>query len=105
MDVAFLHSKGLNMAVGICGSAFSIFQISLLARYCSEVYIVFDGDIAGKKATDKVMQNYKNYNLDSYNVKYIPILLPPKCDPDDYINKYGVNSFKKLLLSTKAKFW
>jgi len=105
MDVAFLHSNGLNMTVGICGSSFSIFQVSLLARYCSEVYIVFDGDEAGKKATHKVMQIYENYSLGSYHIKYIPTYLPLKQDPDDYVNKYGINQFKKMLLDSKKKVW
>ena len=105
MDVDFLHSRGLCMTVGICGSSFSIFQASLLARYCSEVYIVFDGDEAGKKATHKVMQIYKDYSLDSYQIKYIPIYLPSKQDPDDYVNKYGINQFKKMLLNSKKKVW
>ena len=105
MDVAFLHSNGFNITVGTLGSSFSIFQASILGRYCSEVYILFDGDDAGRRASQRVMDIYKEKDLKLYDIKYILVNLPDNYDPDSYIMKYGINKFKELLNSSKKNNW
>jgi len=105
MDVAFLCSMGINIAVAICGTAFSIFQASLLLRYCSKVYIVFDGDDAGRKALTRVLSIYQDCDLDAYGVKYVPVYLPSGSDPDDYIIENGKESFMELLQRSSRSSW
>ncbi len=100
-DVASLHSKGLKMTVGVCGSSFSLIQAGLLSRYCSEVFIVFDGDESGKKSIQRVLNFYKKNNLSSYEMRYIPVYLPDNLDPDEYVRKKGVASFRELLISAR----
>ncbi|HUS50382.1 MAG TPA: toprim domain-containing protein [Candidatus Paceibacterota bacterium] len=100
-DVAFLHSNGFEMAVGVCGSSFSLIQAGLLLRYCNEVFVVLDGDESGKKSTQRILDFYKKNNLNSYDVKYVPVYLPDNLDPDDYIMEKGTKSFKELLINSR----
>jgi len=101
-DVAALHTLGFNVAVGVCGSGFTLLQASLLSRYCSEVYLVFDGDEAGRKGIKHVLNLYKKYNFDGYGLKYIPVYLPEGKDPNDYL-KNERNEFKKILIEAKKE--
>ena len=101
MDVAFLHSRGFNMTVGVSGSAFTILQAALLARYCQEVYIVFDRDEnkSGQKATDRIMGLVEDGSI--YGMKFIPVKLPMGYDPDDFIKEYKAQAFADLLKKSK----
>lgn len=100
-DVAALHTMGFKMTVGVCGSAFTLLQASLLSRYCSIVYIVFDGDEAGKKGTKRILYLYKKYNLDAYKIVYIPVELPDGKDPNNYTDK---DEFKNILVDAKKQY-
>ena len=102
-DVALLHSKGLSLAVGVCGSSFTLFQASLLSRYCSDVFVVFDGDESGKKSIKRTMDLYKKYNLNAYKINYIPVFLPQNEDPDEYVRRQGMKKFKELLKKSREE--
>ena len=102
-DVALLHSKGLSLAVGVCGSSFTLFQASLLSRYCSDVFVVFDGDESGKKSIKRTMDLYKKYNLIAYKINYIPVFLPQNEDPDEYVRRQGMKKFKELLKKSREE--
>lgn len=101
MDTLFLHSLGFDIAVGLCGSAFSIYHSALLARYCKEVYIVLDGDRAGRDSKDRIKQIFKDYNFSQYDMKYMYVNLPEGYDPDDFIKEKGKKSFKNLLINSR----
>ena len=88
-DVACFHSYNFAMTVGLCGSAFSLFQMTLLFRFCSNFYLMFDGDEAGRKAIKKAMKDYDKYNLASYKIQFIPVYLPEGVDPDEFLLKGG----------------
>jgi DNA primase len=103
-DVASLHTFGLKMAVGVCGSAFTLSQASLLARYCSVVYLVFDGDDSGRKAIRRVLKLHKKNYLDAYKIDYIPVYLPNNTDPDEYIREKGKTSFIHRLVKAKEEY-
>ena len=102
-DVAALHSVGFRMTVGLCGSAFTISQVALLTRYCSDIYIMFDGDESGKRSTDRAMQKYKKYRLNNYGINFYTVYLPNKMDPDEYIREMGKDKLKELLKKSKMK--
>lgn len=76
-------------------------QASLLSRYCSIVYIVFDGDEAGKKGIKRILHLYKKYNLDAFKIIYIPVYLPNRKDPNDYADK---DEFKNILVDAKKQY-
>lgn len=94
MDVISLYSRGINYSVASLGTALTTRQSKLLKRYGEEVYICFDSDIAGVKATIKAIDILVNDNV-SPKV----LLLPEGMDPDDYINKAGLMEFEKLFIN------
>jgi len=99
-DVACFHTFGFNMTIGLCGSAFTLFQISLLSKYCTDFYLLFDGDVAGRDSMERTMKDYDKYNLDVYGLRFIPVDLPKDCDPDEYLIKGGKkNMINKLRTS------
>lgn len=91
MDVISLHSKGINYAVASLGTSLTQRQSKLLKRYGKEVYICYDSDAAGIKATLRAI----NILLED-NIHPRIIILPDGMDPDEYINKYGMLEFEKL---------
>ncbi|WP_249323589.1 DNA primase [Wansuia hejianensis] len=95
IDVISLYSKGINYAVASLGTALTERQGRLLKRYGDEVYIAYDSDTAGVKATLKAIDI-----LLKEDVKPKIILLPDGMDPDDYINKMGKIEFEKLFLNS-----
>jgi len=102
-DVICLHSFGINVTVGICGSAFSIYQAALLSRYCSEIYLVLDSDISGQKTVERAKSMFQKYGMALEQLKFITVVLPPKMDPDDYVIKYGRVGFIRLLQQSRNK--
>ncbi|WP_313960782.1 DNA primase [uncultured Parvimonas sp.] len=95
MDVISLYQSGINYVVAGLGTAFTESQARLIKRYFrNNVYLCYDGDNAGISATEKT-----NFVFNEISVKPNIIMLPDKLDPDDYIKKYGLNEFNKLLES------
>jgi|TARA_Y100000310_G_scaffold344276_1_gene456156 DNA primase len=107
-DVMYLHSHGVPMAVGMCGSALNLFQLSVLARYCENIYIVFDGDKKCNQSIKRVLNMYHANHMwtelrnseEREGVKLYPVKLPMGYDPDDYIKKFGNKKFIALLKGT-----
>jgi len=103
-DVMKMHSVGIKCTVGMLGSSLSIKQISLLSRYCQEVFLMFDGDEPGKKSMERAIQFNIKYGLRKfYDILMIPVLLPDNLDPDDFIKKEGKNSLIDLLKKSKTE--
>ena len=96
-DVAVFHTFGFTMTICCCGSAFTLFQIALLARYCKEFYLLFDGDVAGRKSIQRSMNMYDKYSLSAYGLKFIPVYLPKNVDPDEFLFESGVEGVKEKL--------
>lgn len=92
MDVISLYSRGITYSVASLGTALTEEQGKLLRRYGKEVYICFDSDTAGIKASFKAIDV-----LLKIGVSPRIVLLPDNMDPDDYINKYGLFEFEKLI--------
>ncbi len=92
MDVIALFNYGINYAVASLGTAFTRNQGKLIKRYGKEVYICYDSDSAGIKATIKVLNM-----LMEEGVEPKVIVLPSGQDPDDFINKNGLKEFEKLM--------
>jgi len=100
-DVAAFHTNGFTMTVGCCGSAFTLFQISLLSKYCTNFYLLFDGDEAGRASIERAMKMYDKYDLNAYGLKFFPVSLPDGYDPDDYIKKEGRGKVREKLITAR----
>ena len=90
MDVISLYSKGVNYGVASLGTALTTNQAKLLKRYGEEIYVCYDGDSAGIKATLRAIDVMLDLGIDPKI-----IVMPPGIDPDDFINKKGLAAFEK----------
>jgi DNA primase len=102
MDVISLYAKGIYNAVATLGTALTKEQAILIKRFVPLVYIAYDGDKAGMKATLKAIDILDSVGLDC---KVIPF--EDGLDPDEYIQKNGYNAFvsaaKDALTSVQYK--
>ncbi len=83
-DVAYLRTIGIKHVVAAMGGAFSDRHASLLARYCSNVYLFGDGDEGGRKATRSALAVYNERGLADLGINYFPVDTPAGKDPDDF---------------------
>lgn len=77
LDVVRMHQWGLKEAVAPLGTALTADQAKLLARFCDQVVMAFDGDAAGRKAAWTALPLLLEADLDVRMV-----LLPEGQDPD-----------------------
>lgn len=96
MDVISLVSAGVRNVVASMGTAFTKDQARMIKRYAEKIYICYDGDGAGQKATLRGLEILSEEGLD---VKVVS--LPDGMDPDEVVKKLGVEEYKKLLLEAK----
>lgn len=92
MDVIALNSAGYNNVVASMGTALTKEQAKLLKRQVQKVYIAYDGDSAGQKATIRGLDILFNEGLDVY-----VSTLPESKDPDDVIKENGKDGFESIL--------
>lgn len=88
MDVIRAHSVGIKNTVATMGTAVTSNHANLLKRMAKEVYLCFDGDEAGLKATIACINE-----LGKVGVVPKIIRLEDNLDPDEYIIKYGKDRF------------
>ena len=95
MDVIALHQAGFQNAIATLGTALTIEQARLMARYTKEVVISYDSDTAGQKAAARAISILRDTGV---AVKVLTI--PGSKDPDEYIRSFGDQGaarFKQLL--------
>jgi DNA primase len=80
MDTIALQEAGFFNTVCVSGTALTEKHLSVIKRLTHKVYLCFDGDKAGEKATKLALELMKNKD---FEVKII--LLPKGKDPDDII--------------------
>lgn len=99
MDVIALHAAGFQNAVATLGTALTQEQARLIKRYTSKVVLSYDGDNAGKKATDRASKILGEVGID---VRVLRVTGAK--DPDEYIKAYGSDAFGRLLKGSDTKF-
>jgi len=92
LDFLRLYQKGIRNSVASLGTALTKEQISLLSRYTKNIYLIFDGDIAGKKSAVKAASLITQLGYHSHI-----ILLPEKHDPDSYLLENTIEEFNELV--------
>ena len=88
MDVIALGSVGIKNVVAGMGTALTDGQAREIARLVPLVYVCYDGDSAGRKATIKNVEI-----LMKAGVEVKVVSLDDGCDPDDTIKKEGYEGF------------
>lgn len=87
--------NGIKNAVGLMGTAMTKEQANLIMHLSKNVILCFDGDEPGRKAC---LDNGSVLEEKGCNVRVVE--LSDNLDPDDYILKYGADSFKNLVNSS-----
>ena len=91
-DVMTLFQSGLESAVAPMGTALTLEQVRLLGRFASKVYLVFDGDDAGRRAGQKALTLFLEAGVDGRIVR-----LPQGSDPDAFVLSQGREGLERLL--------
>ena len=104
-DALSLCSAGMPIAVAILGSAISIYQLSRIIQLTNDIFLCFDNDDAGRKATSQVFALLKKYQLwRQRDLNVMRIYTRGAKDPDEYISKYGKDEFINKLKEAKEKY-
>ena len=115
-DVISAQAHGIKNAVASCGTSLTPDHIKLLSRYTPSrrIYLSFDTDLAGQKATKRNAElikeafsglgNIKQFDesyISSGNDKYaceIRVICPPEGkDPDEFIRSVGAESYREYM--------
>lgn len=88
MDVIRAYSVGIKNVVATMGTAVTSNHAAILKRMAKDIYLCFDGDAAGLKATVSCIEE-----LSKVGVVPKIIRLENNLDPDDYIKEYGYDKF------------
>ncbi|MGI6113301.1 MAG: DNA primase [Mahellales bacterium] len=92
MDALALFQGGFKNVVASLGTALTAHQARLLKRYAKQVFIAYDGDVAGKNATIRGLEI-----LEKEGCSLKVVVLPEGKDPDDIIRHFGPEGFQNLL--------
>ena len=115
-DVISAQAHGIENAVAACGTALTPDHVKLLSRYTKSrrIYLSFDTDSAGQKATGRGAEIIKEAfsglgNVKQFDESYIStsddkyaceirVICPPEGkDPDEFIRTIGADSFKQIV--------
>lgn len=94
MDVVSVHKYGVNNVVASLGTALTENQARLLKKYSDNVIIGYDQDSAGQAA---ILRGLDILVAKGLNVKVLKLDKQDAKDPDEYINKYGVEKFQNCI--------
>ena len=115
-DVISAQAAGLKNTVASCGTALTVDHIRLIAKYSKsrKIYLAFDTDEAGLKATQRSTevikeafsglgnlkifdQTYSSLSDDKYTCEIRVIAPLGSKDPDEYIREFGIEAYKKYI--------
>ncbi len=91
-DVVSLHARGLKNVVAPLGTAFTTEQAKLLKRFATSAVLLFDGDLAGKKATRASRGPLKEAGIAARVAS-----LPEGVDPDELARTKGIDTLTELV--------
>ncbi|MBN1363720.1 MAG: DNA primase [Syntrophaceae bacterium] len=91
-DLISLWNAGIGNVVATLGTALTREHLELLRRYTTEVVVLFDPDEAGKKALDRSLELFL-----STPMRARALILPERCDPDEYVRKFGKEKMEDLI--------
>ena len=92
MDAIALHQYGFDCAVASLGTSLTEEHAALLTRYTEQVVLIYDGDQAGQRATQRAIPMLEKAGL---QVKVLQ--MKDAKDPDEFLHKFGADRFKLLL--------
>ena len=115
-DVISAQAHGIENAVASCGTSLTADHIKLLSRYTPSrrIYLSFDTDAAGQKATNRNAElikeaftglgnikqfdeSYISTSIDKYSCERRVIAPPEGKDPDEFIRSVGAESYREYM--------
>ena len=98
-DVIAMNQAGFDNAIATLGTAITSEHARIIARYARTVYLAYDIDKAGRKATLKGIELLNQVGVDT---KILNLGTEAK-DPDEYIKKFGADSFRAKLTGSSGQ--
>lgn len=98
LDAIKLWSCGLREVVACQGTSLSKQHLSLLKNQTSKIYLLFDGDKAGRQAILRVFRETLEFSGLSFNA----VVLPDGEDPDSFVTEHGAECLQQLLEESKS---
>jgi DNA primase len=92
MDYVSLAARGVEHVVAGLGTAMTVEQANLLARYAGRAYLLYDSDAAGLRATFRTADA-----LLRANVHPLVVTLPEGEDPDSVVRQGGAAALRPHL--------
>lgn len=93
MDVIAAWQAGVKNGIASMGTSLTNQQIQHIERLTKELVFCYDGDKAGFEATNRGIELLRQNS----RLRLSIIVIPEKLDPDEYLRKYGDESFNELV--------
>lgn len=90
-DCLMAWQFGIENCVAVLGTALGAEHLKLLKRYCERVVLVLDGDAAGQKRTNEILEL-----LIGETIELCVLTLPEGLDPCDFLIERGGAAFRRL---------
>lgn len=98
-DVISMHQAGVENVVASSGTSLTTGQIRLIHRFTDNIIVLYDGDMAGIKASLRGIDMLLEEGL---NVKIV--LLPEGEDPDSFARQQNASSFQEYIKENETDF-
>ncbi len=98
-DVMAMHQSGMENVVASSGTALTDDQIRLIHRLTENITVVYDGDAAGIKASQRGIDMLLSQGM---NVRLL--LLPDGDDPDSFARKHNAEEYQKYFQEHQVDF-
>jgi DNA primase len=98
-DVISMHQSGIENVVSSSGTSLTVEQIRLIHRFTNNITILYDGDVAGIKASFRGIDLILEQGM---NVKVL--LFPDGDDPDSYSKKHSPEELKDFIKKNANDF-
>lgn len=98
-DVISMHQAGVENVVASSGTSLTTGQIRLIHRFTNNITVLYDGDMAGIKASIRGIDMLLEEGM---NIKVV--LLPDGDDPDSFARKHNATDFQAYINAHEVDF-
>lgn len=98
-DVISMHQSGIENVVASSGTSLTTGQIRLIHRFTNNITVLYDGDMAGIKASIRGIDMLLEEGM---NIKVV--LLPDGDDPDSFARKHNAADFQAYIATHEKDF-
>src|SRR4051812_26567641 len=95
-DVLMAQQHGIHNCVAVLGTALGERHLQLLRRYTDSITLVLDGDDAGRRRTNEILDALLAL-FEKNQIELRILILPEGLDPCDFIATHGSDAFRALI--------